>query len=364
MEQCFKTMRDSKDHTGRRRCAIFSELPERAVYPDYYEVITRPIAMSRIREKLRKHRYTTLQQFHSDFELMFRNACTYNADGSEVFQDAVAMRAELNAAIRAAVPGFEPRLEEEEALVIDTAERPKKKARVEGGDNKPVRRMNLTPKAFHCAECGSGFSRPNNLKRHIMQIHGGQGGGIKATTADDKKRIVKESPYPQSAQHILETYSGGQPMHYRDITAKAMELGMIKPQGRTPENTMHGQLNKSDLFVADGRGFFSLAKWRPRTEGDAAALPPAPAAPAAAPGEGAAPHADGDDGGGDGSSDGESSEDEAAARHRELMQSIPLTSLHKTAHTGIGFAMQGRQPSGMATLRKIIGVREETVASA
>ena len=351
-----------------------------------------------IRDRIKANRYETLAHMHADFEKMFTNAMTYNADGSEVFENARIMKTGLEQELRRLYPAFVPLPQGVEGTSVDIA-RPVSGSREaanaaqrkrmheddaeqgsrskgnishsaaprasspfsptgldrqasasslltttstalqpsgtpsldtfaasavpdeahDGGASAPplfgaadsspmtagAKKANLTPKAFHCAECGSGFSRPNNLKRHMVQIHGlgrtssplvqggltlGLAGGLGALIGsplvnggggtarsspgfegDGKRRVSKESPYPVAAQQIIEMYGNGEPMHYREITRRAMELGLINPMGRTPENTMHGALNKCDWFVPAGRGFYAVSRKRMESLAAAAA---------------------------------------------------------------------------------------------
>ena len=60
-------------------------------YPDYYQHIAQPIAMSHLRKRAQSGFYKDLQQYREDWRLMFRNARTYNQEGSWVYVDAVEM---------------------------------------------------------------------------------------------------------------------------------------------------------------------------------------------------------------------------------------------------------------------------------
>lgn len=66
----------------------FIKLVPRAQYPDYYIIITSPVAMDTIKKKINKEEYQSLKEFRDDIRLLCNNARTYNEDGSLLFQDA------------------------------------------------------------------------------------------------------------------------------------------------------------------------------------------------------------------------------------------------------------------------------------
>lgn len=74
--------------TGRQRSKLFMRLPSKKLYPDYYEIIRKPISLNNIKGNIEKGGYTP-QLFKEEFDRMFNNAQQYNIAGSEVFVDAV-----------------------------------------------------------------------------------------------------------------------------------------------------------------------------------------------------------------------------------------------------------------------------------
>jgi len=81
-----------------------------------------------------------------------------------------------------------------------------------------------------------------------------------------------------AAQQVLQ--SAGHPLHYREITKRAIESALWRPQGKTPERTLNAQLSadihktgKDATFVRTGRGTFGLRQW-------GTPEPPAPPKPA------------------------------------------------------------------------------------
>jgi ATP-dependent helicase STH1/SNF2 len=66
----------------------FMKPPPRSLYPDYYMIIQKPIAMDAIQKKVKRGDYQNLRGFIEDIHLLCQNARTYNEDTSVLFQDA------------------------------------------------------------------------------------------------------------------------------------------------------------------------------------------------------------------------------------------------------------------------------------
>lgn len=93
---CGKSVVTLKDPSTKRRLSdIFLEKPDPATFPDYYEVIEKPIAINDILRKCRGKLYNNIPEFKDDWKLMFANARKFNGDGSWVVEDAKALEKEL-----------------------------------------------------------------------------------------------------------------------------------------------------------------------------------------------------------------------------------------------------------------------------
>ncbi len=55
-------------------------------YPDYYEIIKKPIDMQKIQARMLAMQYDTIEDMVSDFVLMFDNACKYNEPDSLIYK--------------------------------------------------------------------------------------------------------------------------------------------------------------------------------------------------------------------------------------------------------------------------------------
>ncbi|KAI7874767.1 Bromodomain-containing protein [Lichtheimia hyalospora FSU 10163] len=71
---------------------FFVQLPSKRQYPDYYQVIKHPIALSKIKTKIDQQEYTAVTELKSDIDLMVSNAKKYNIKESQVYQDAVKLQ--------------------------------------------------------------------------------------------------------------------------------------------------------------------------------------------------------------------------------------------------------------------------------
>ena len=77
--------------------------------------------------------------------------------------------------------------------------------------------------------------------------------------------------FTDCAQKVLEEFGDKKPMHYREITEKALEKGWLVTNGKTPEASMYAQVlaeikrqqkrGERPRFVQHGRGHVGLSQW-------------------------------------------------------------------------------------------------------
>ena len=96
---------------------------------------------------------------------------------------------------------------------------------------------------------------------------------VKTTLADMKTTPsnVKTLSFTDATEEVLQRFGGNKPMHYREITQKAMELGLLKTSGLTPEASLYSQIlleierqtkrGDTPRFVKHGKGLVGLTKW-------------------------------------------------------------------------------------------------------
>ena len=81
----------------------------------------------------------------------------------------------------------------------------------------------------------------------------------------------KTYSFADSAERVLEKFGDKQPMHYREVTDRAIEVGWLVSKGKTPGATMYAQIiteikrrrlrGEQPRFVQHGRGLVGLTKW-------------------------------------------------------------------------------------------------------
>ncbi|ODV77033.1 uncharacterized protein CANTADRAFT_57083 [Suhomyces tanzawaensis NRRL Y-17324] len=87
-------LKDPED--GHSVAEIFLKLPSRKLYPDYYQIIKHPVAISSIKKQIEQEKFDTFEAFLEEVRIMCRNAKTYNEEGSFVYTDALAIEAVLD----------------------------------------------------------------------------------------------------------------------------------------------------------------------------------------------------------------------------------------------------------------------------
>lgn len=79
--------------------------------------------------------------------------------------------------------------------------------------------------------------------------------------------------FTDAAERVLDRYGTKKPMHYRAITERALEVGLVSTAGKTPEASLYAQVlmeirrrerqGVQPRFVKFGRGLIGLSKWLP-----------------------------------------------------------------------------------------------------
>lgn len=95
---------------------------------------------------------------------------------------------------------------------------------------------------------------------------------VRPLTESTGETVAEGLSFADAAERVLEKYGRREPMHYREITRKALDSGLIVTKGQTPEATMYAQIlteidkqEKSSVrprFLKHGRGFVGLTQWQ------------------------------------------------------------------------------------------------------
>ena len=88
MQTLFDFMRRYRREDGSELCETFVRAPKRRTDPEYYEVVTDPIDMLKIQNKLKTDEYSEMKQLQDDFDLLFNNALSFYKKGSQEHKDA------------------------------------------------------------------------------------------------------------------------------------------------------------------------------------------------------------------------------------------------------------------------------------
>lgn len=96
-----KGIRKPKDRAGNLKIRHFEKLPDKQQFPHYFQEIKEPIALDAIKRKAKRKKYTSLEQFERDIDLMFNNAMEYNEDASDIYKDAVDLKKEAHSLLEA-----------------------------------------------------------------------------------------------------------------------------------------------------------------------------------------------------------------------------------------------------------------------
>lgn len=88
MARLYKQVNELKSPEGEPLNMYFIDPVNRSQFPDYYQIIKKPICMKQIKKKLDKDASYGLDALKDDLHQLWDNARTYNADGSWVFEAA------------------------------------------------------------------------------------------------------------------------------------------------------------------------------------------------------------------------------------------------------------------------------------
>ncbi|KAJ4987285.1 chromatin structure-remodeling complex protein RSC2 [Stagonosporopsis vannaccii] len=96
-----KAIRKPRNQANKLMVSAFERVPDKAVMPEYHAEIRNPMAMDILKRKLKRKKYTSVDHFMLDVELMFDNAKQYNEEESQIYKDAVHLQKEARKVAKA-----------------------------------------------------------------------------------------------------------------------------------------------------------------------------------------------------------------------------------------------------------------------
>lgn len=87
-----QVLKDAVNKEGRSISLDFLRLPSKRQFPDYYQVIKKPIALEDIQKQLENLEYPSLEALREEFETCFKNAKRYNVRESVIWKDAKSLQ--------------------------------------------------------------------------------------------------------------------------------------------------------------------------------------------------------------------------------------------------------------------------------
>ena len=85
----------------RRRALLFEQLPDFDDYPEYHELIKKPVSLSELTQRVKNGEYDGVDAFKTDVALLVANAVSFNLPDSIVCDDARAIVAAIEAQLKA-----------------------------------------------------------------------------------------------------------------------------------------------------------------------------------------------------------------------------------------------------------------------
>lgn len=114
---------------NRPSAGPFLKPVNRRQYPRYYEVISSPIDLQTIRDKINRYEYRTTEAFLRDYELMKNNAVKFNGNASPISDEGIA----IYEAVKSEISANQSELKTmEEAVKEQLSGKPKKKRKKKG----------------------------------------------------------------------------------------------------------------------------------------------------------------------------------------------------------------------------------------
>lgn len=87
--QIYDIIRNHKKEDGSLLCDSFIRVPKRRQEPGYYDVVSNPMDLLKIQQKLKMEEYEDLDDMESDIELIVNNTKAFYKRTSQEYKDVV-----------------------------------------------------------------------------------------------------------------------------------------------------------------------------------------------------------------------------------------------------------------------------------
>ncbi len=108
MQSLYDFMRRYRREDGTELCEPFIRAPKRRTDPAYYDVVSDPIDMLRIQQKLKTEEYADLDELKADFKRLLDNAFKYYKEDTEEYETATELKELYDKAVAKVEAGEDP----------------------------------------------------------------------------------------------------------------------------------------------------------------------------------------------------------------------------------------------------------------
>ncbi|XP_061175393.1 probable global transcription activator SNF2L2 [Saccostrea echinata] len=98
MKKILDVVLNYKDRDDRVLSEAFFQLPSKKDLPEYYEIIAKPVDFKKIKQRIRDHRYRSVDDLETDVMLLCENAQSYNIEGSLIYEDSIVLKSVFTSA--------------------------------------------------------------------------------------------------------------------------------------------------------------------------------------------------------------------------------------------------------------------------
>jgi restriction system protein len=94
---------------------------------------------------------------------------------------------------------------------------------------------------------------------------------LQSSQSNQSNASTQPLSFTDAAEQVLKKSATKQPMHYKEITKQALDLGLIITRGQTPDQTMYAQIlteverharrGEAGRFTKLGKGMVGLTGW-------------------------------------------------------------------------------------------------------